>query len=362
MLRLFLIAVLTCISVAVDVHGQRKERATVPKRIPYGVALVPKQQEGIFAVCSKQGMRILVSRDDGKAWKQTFLGTSSEEDGGWHGTFAVYGMAADSGVIGVFSGWGASGVYIGSDDGENWAHLNKQPAKLASAWSAAAGNGVMLTSDSMWGGVTTSSDKFSTWTQHKIKDFLDGDRTHHLVSGFGDFQGGRFVVAGDNNHIFYSEDNGRTWNHSRTPKEAGEKNQEVVIFGNEVFLVKYKDHIARSADGGKTWTLHDPGLKGWGSSWRGLSFVRGEFWLTAKKGSHARKSKDGIHWVDLPKSTPGGRFAESSRGTLINVERGRYDIKRSEDGTAWESVFVSPEENVTWDTAFAVFEKVNQVD
>ncbi|MCA9165549.1 MAG: hypothetical protein KDA62_21315, partial [Planctomycetales bacterium] len=77
----------------------------------------------MFAVCSKQGMRILVSRDDGQTWKQTFLGTDSLEDGGWHGTFAVYGMAATKGVIGVFSGWGTTGVYIGSDDGERWTHL-----------------------------------------------------------------------------------------------------------------------------------------------------------------------------------------------------------------------------------------------
>jgi hypothetical protein len=96
----------------------QKEHATIRDDIPYGGRLKPRMEEPVFAVCSKQGMRILVSRDDGRTWKQTFLGTDSLEDGGWHGTFAVYGMASTKGVIGAFSGWGTPGVYIGSDDGE----------------------------------------------------------------------------------------------------------------------------------------------------------------------------------------------------------------------------------------------------
>ena len=338
----------------------QKKHAPIREDIPYGAQLDPKIEEPVFAVCSKQGMRVLVSRDDGKTWQQTFLGTDSLEDGGWHGTFAVYGMAATNGVIGVFSGWGTPGVYIGSDDGVHWTHLNKSPAKLGSVWGAAGGNGVLLTSADQWRGVTSSGETFSEWNAHKVMPLLDGGKTHHMISGFGDYDGGRFVVVGDNQHVFYSDDNCRTWKHSRIPEAAG-GSQEVVAFGNGVFLVSFKDHVARSADGGKTWTLHEHGLKGWGKSWRGLSFVRGEFWLTAQKGSHGRKSKDGITWTDLPKSTPGGRFVEAESGTIINVERRRYDIRRSEDGVNWDIVFTAPKEDVSWDTAFAVYAKVNKV-
>lgn len=356
-------ALLTFLTLTVcvpSVYGQKKH-APIRADIPYGRPLDPRMEEPVFAVCSKQGMRILVSRDDGKTWQQTFLGTDSLEDGGWHGTFAVYGMAATRGVIGVFSGWGTPGVYIGSDDGVNWTHLNKSPAKLGSVWGAAGGNGVLLTSADQWRGVTGSGDAFSEWTAHKVMPLLDGGKTHHMISGFGDYQGGRFVVVGDNQHVFYSDDNCQTWTHSRIPKAAG-GSQDAVVFGNGVFLVSFKEHVARSADGGATWTLHEHGLKGWGKSWRGLSFVRGEFWLTAKKGSHARKSKDGITWHDLPKSTPGGRFVEAETGTIINVERSRYDIRRSEDGLHWETVFTAPKEDVSWDTAFAVYARVNKVE
>ncbi|MEM7602351.1 MAG: hypothetical protein AAF357_13160 [Verrucomicrobiota bacterium] len=346
------------VSALATIVSAEKKLAPIRDDIPFGGDLNPKMETPVFAVCTKQGMRILVSQDDGKTWEQTFLGTDSLEDGGWHGNFAVYGMTYTEGVIGVFSGWGAPGLYIGSDDGFNWSHLNKEPTKLGSGWGATGGKGIMLTSADQWRGMTSSSNLFSEWNSHSVKDFLDGGKTHHMISGFGNFEGGRFIIVGDNQHVFYSDDLCKTWKHSRIPEEAG-KGQQVIVFGNGIFLCKFESHVARSEDGGETWSLHEHGLGGWGDSWRGLSFVRGEFWLTAQKGSHGRKSTDGITWEDLPKSTPGGRFVESETGTLINVERKRYDIKRSEDGVTWESVFTAPTKDASWDTAFAVYGKVN---
>ena len=138
--RLVLALLFALLTIAWSAWAQ-KELAPIREDIPLGGALDPKMEEPVFAVASKQGARVLVSRDDGKTWKQTFLGTESLEDGGWHGNFAVYGMAYTGGVIGVFSGWGAPGVYIGSDDGVNWSHLNREAGKLGSVSGAAGGSG-----------------------------------------------------------------------------------------------------------------------------------------------------------------------------------------------------------------------------
>ena len=59
-------------------------------------------------------------------------------------------------------------------------------------------------------------------------------------------------------------------------------------------------------------------------------------------------------------------YTREEREQIINVARGRYDIKRSTDGKSWKTVFTAPasaqkEKNVTWDTAFAVYGKVNKV-
>ncbi len=336
-----------------------EKRAPLRDDIPYAISLDPRMEEPVFAVCSKQGMRVLVSRDDGRTWTQTFLGTSHLEDGGWHGNFAVYGMAYTDGVIGVFSGCGAPGLYIGSDDGMEWGHLNEEGAELKSLWDATGGGGVLLTSADQWRGMSTSKADFSGWDNHRVGDLLDGGKTHHMICGYGDYEGGRFVVVGDNHHVFTSDDRGASWKHARMLDEEG-RGQDALAYGNGMFLCSFETHVARSTDGGETWSLHPHGLEG-RMSWRGLSFVSGQFWLTGSGGRHGRKSIDGVTWGDLPEATPGGRFVESESGTLINVERNRSDIRRSADGGAtWETVFTAPEDDVSWSLAFAVFGRVNR--
>lgn len=336
----------------------QNKREPITIDAPHFAKLEPKPEQPVFAVCSKQGMRILLSRDDGRTWRQTFLATDNKEDGGWHGSFAVYGMTYTDGVIGAFAGWGQSGNYLGSLDGEKWGYLHakEQPLGKVSAWSAAGGKGVMLTAASMW----EPLGRFSVatgWSKAPVKNLLEGGKTHHMVAGYGDFGKGAFVVVGDEGHVFYSHDAGETWAHSMMPAEAG-KGQDAVAFGNGVFLCSFPSAVACSQDGGKTWTLHPHGLAG-KLSWRGLSFVKGEFWLTAKGGKSARRSKDGITWTDLPAGTPGGKFIESETGTLINIERDRHDIRRSTDaGKSWQTVFEAPEKDVTWSLAFGVYGKV----
>ena len=188
-----------------------------------GGNLSPKEEEPVFAICSKQGMRVLVSRDDGKTWKQTFLATDSREDGGWHGNYAVYGMAYTKGVIGVFSGWGTPGIYLGSDDGVTWSHLNKESAKLGSVWGAAGGKGVMLTGAAQWRGISSSSDTHSNWRKHALKDLLDGGKTHHVICGFGDFKVGRFLAIGDNRQVFVSDDLCKSWKRTRIPEGVSDR-------------------------------------------------------------------------------------------------------------------------------------------
>ncbi len=55
--------------------AQSSKLASIRTDIPSGGHLDPRQEEGVFAACSRQGMRVLVSRDDGTTWNQTLLAT-----------------------------------------------------------------------------------------------------------------------------------------------------------------------------------------------------------------------------------------------------------------------------------------------
>jgi hypothetical protein len=336
----------------------QKQREMLTADAPYFAKVEPKPEQPVFAVCSKQGMRILVSRDDGKTWRQVFLGTESLEDGGWHGSFAVYGMTYTGGVLAAFSGWGAQPNFIGSVDGEKWGYLHAQGAGPGKTypWDAAAGKGVMLMTGSSYQPMALAT-QFTDWKTIPVGKLLEAGKTHHMVVGYGDFGKGTFITIGDGGHVLYSHDLGATWAHTTMPSEAG-KGQDGVVFGNGVFVCAFESVVARSTDGGKTWTTHPHGL-GSKPSWRSLSFVKGEFWLTSKGGKSARRSEDGIEWSDLPAGTPGGRFIEAETGTIINVERDRYDIRRSTDGgKKWDVVFTAPAKDVSWGLALGVYGKV----
>ncbi len=76
--RLFL--VLVCALTSVSGYGQTKT-AEIPASIPLSREFQPREEQPVFAVCSKQGTRVLMSYDDGRTWEQTFLATDELEDG-----------------------------------------------------------------------------------------------------------------------------------------------------------------------------------------------------------------------------------------------------------------------------------------
>ena len=53
--------------------------------IPKGGNFNPKEEIPVFVVSSKHGMRIMISKDDGQSWQESFLGTSDQNTGGGHG-------------------------------------------------------------------------------------------------------------------------------------------------------------------------------------------------------------------------------------------------------------------------------------
>lgn len=303
-----------------------------------------------FVVCGHGG-RILLSKDDGKTWTQTFFGHPS----GDHGVWATRAMTYGDGLFVVAFGWGAPTSWIASDDGVNWRHLTNgstvlpeakgNPRVMPGTWGLAAGKGTIVGSGYMTMAATSDGGKafagFTMWGA--FKDDPRGKLvTHHLDPAYCGDASGRFLALGTNRgetgpkfgHLFASDDLGKTW------QWLAPKGLEAST-GRGTLLAKSGLLLMTDAEAANAWTSRDDG-----ETWEGPfatgteravpSAVGEEFWLCGKT---SRASSDGKTWRDLPASVPEGQVIASDQGTLISIHPQRCNILRSMDcGDSWEEV------------------------
>jgi len=318
--------------------------------IPLGGDFHPNPQVPAFVVCGHGG-RILVSRDDGRTWRQTLLGVTS----GDHGVWATRTMTYGGGVFVVAVGWGAPTSWLASEDGVNWRHLSAgatvlpegkgNPRIMPGTWGLAAGGGAMVGTGYMTMAATADLGKtlapFSLWGLAK-NDPRGKLQTHHLDPVYCGDASRRFLALGDNRspqgpkfgHLFASDDLGKTWRWLE-PRglEACDSRGQMVCNGRLLLLTDRETALAwTSTDGGETWS----GPQATGTQRATLSVVNGEFWLC---GRVSRASTDGLNWRDLPKAVPEGQIIASDQGTLISLHPQRTQILRSTDGgQGWTEV------------------------
>ncbi|TLD70373.1 exo-alpha-sialidase [Phragmitibacter flavus] len=319
--------------------------------IPLGGNLKPNPKVPTFVVVG-HGARILVSKDDGKTWQQTFFSAPGAD----HGPWATKTVTYDDGVFFVAAGWGGPTIYLASNDAIKWQHLTHGNAKLPESkgdprvmpgtWGLAAGKGALVAAGYMT--MTTTAnlgetfDTFSMWGA--FKDDTRGFKlvTHHVDPVFVSEASGRFLALGTNRgkdgpkfgHLFSSDDLGKTWQWL-APKGLDASTGRGTLLCNGHLLVMTDADSANtwtSSDGGETWDGPHPT----GTKRAVLSVVRGDFWLCGKP---SRSSSDGKTWTDLPAAVSPGQVIASDTGTLISIAPQRFNILRSTDGgKSWNEV------------------------
>ena len=167
--------------------------------------------------------------------------------------------------------------------------------------------------------------------------------THHVGPIYCGDSSGRFLALGNDRstenpvfgNLFASDDLGKTWTwlEPQTLNQHCQGYSGIASNGQLVLIVDAAgQNVFRSLDAGDSWEGPFPT----GSSRVTLSVVQGEFWLA---GATSRASADGKVWRDLPTAVPGGKIAASDRGTLISIDRQRFNILRSADGgETWSEV------------------------
>lgn len=315
----------------------------IRKDIPLGGNFKPAPEQGIF-VAAGHGMNVVVSRDDGKTWKQSFYGAPC----GDHGRWAVWNSVAyTKGVFAIAAGWGAPGTIIASDDGEQWRHLtdgNRKPSRKGqNPYDMRTTMEFIGVKGSFIMPFEATPDFGKTWFQTSPYHMTDTNgnkvkvNTGHPSIAYG---AGRAIVIGDEGPAMYSDDLGKTWIPMQVKVNPWEgRGAKGIIAKDGIFIIVKGDGstVLRSVDKGMTWQAHPLGVERPAGRSNGLSIVGEEFWVT---GETSKASKDGITWRTLPDSMPSGRIAVSDKGTLINVNRKRFSILRSDDhGKTWAEVY-----------------------
>ena len=328
-----------------DAPGE-KRRA----EIPLGGDFKPDPKVPAFVVVGHGG-RIIVSKDDARTWTQAFFGHPGADHGPWATKSVTYG----GGVFVVAVGWGAPTIWLASANGVSWTHLTRGDVKLPEGrgdprimpgtWGMAAGKGVFVGGGYMT--FTATADLGKTFTSFSMWNAFKNDPrgrlgTHHVGPVYCGDTHGRFLALGDNRgkegprfgHLFASDDLGRTWRWLN-PKGLEASTGRGALVSNDSLLVMTDKEAANcwtSADAGESWTGPHPT----GTKRATLCVVGKEFWLC---GRPSRASADGETWRDLPEAVPAGKIIASDKGTLVSIDRQRFNILRSADGgKTWQEV------------------------
>ena len=212
----------------------------------------------------------------------------------------------------------------------------------------AGGQGVFVTGGYMQMAATRDFGK--TITTFSLYDFRDDPRprklvTHHVGPVYCGDSSGRFLALGNDRskentvfgNLWASDDLGKTWMWLE-PQLLNEKcdGYSGIVAKSQLVVIADTSgaNVFVSADAGDTWNGPFPT----GIERASLSLVGREFWLVGSKAAQA--SADGKTWRDLPQGIPAGRIVASPGGTLISIDRQRFNILRSTDrGQSWNEVY-----------------------
>ena len=352
-----LVLLVLCVPFVTSADEPPEFAAAMKRRseIPLGGDFKPDPRSPVF-VAVGHGGRILLSRDDGQTWKQVFWGHAGSD----HGPWATKAIAYTGGVFVVPIGWGAPTAWLASEDGVNWRHLTSgqtklkgiknadgDPSVMPGTWGIAGGQGVFVTGGYMEMAATPDFGK--TITTFSLRSFKNDPRprqlvTHHVGPVYCGDASGRFLALGNDRakekpvfgNLYASDDLGQTWKWLE-PQLLNEKcdGYSGIVSNGELVVIADKSGatVFVSADAGDTWEGPFPT----GIERASLSLVGEEFWLVSSKA--ARVTADGRTWREMLKGIPTGKIVASPEGTLISIDRQRFNILRSTDeGRTWNEV------------------------
>jgi photosystem II stability/assembly factor-like uncharacterized protein len=323
-LTLALLAATFATASAQDAKGRWEVQASGVEDDLFAVAFAT-DQDGVAVGANRT---ILRTTDGGQTWKRV-LGPAKQK-----GNFAAVLFANDS--IGWVRNQFTEEIHRTADGGQTWQYVKAPkegsvyaPSGFAShaiagetyfwqnAGGAFGGNGLYKTTDAG-----------RTWTSLWQSDGKLGGGGVSLA--FPDANEGWMASIGKAvPHEYYvarSSDGGKTWTAQQVKDKVGGNYMKLSAVDKDRgwFASHFSNHVHASADGGKTWTAHELG-NGAENTIRELRFVDAQVGhvLCAGKGWHVRRTADGGKtWESLgsPAKAPdvvGMHFRSAGRGWVV---------------------------------------------
>jgi len=183
--------------------------------------------------------RFLISNDKGETWPVNITFD--------HSVGAIYVSKSK-----IYFGTEQKGLAISEDDGKTWKYVGKSEGLASDKVTAIAGvdDKIYVGSHESGGKISISEDGGKTWRiEATSKSAYNG------INGIAVAEDGMIYVTGAPGGLSISSDGGKTWvNKGKTEGLGNENASKVAVIGNNVYVGSYGAYLSVSRDGGNTWT------------------------------------------------------------------------------------------------------------
>ena len=302
---------------------------------PYGGTITSFVVNGSTLFAGTYGGGVFVTTDNGNNWTSVNTGIHP------NAVISSFGMAGTAIIAGA-----DYGVYVSINNGATWTEANRgQLGGLvpAFAYSPIATGGGTLFAIGEGGPVAFSMDNGFNWTQTNASVSAGGQALVFMPNQ----SGGGYLFAGTTQGVYLSQNNGDSWlavNNGLIKSGMPENVQVLAVNGSDI-IAGTRDGMFHSLDTGASWTEINTGLSQWamtdiraiaardsavfvGTYYDGVyySATAGSTWSAANTGLFSAGTNVQVWALSLSLNSTGGDnlFAGTNVGAFISIDHGAH--------------------------------------